>query len=403
MQAQAQLEASSLAITKVAVAGIEVKDAGSALVLKNSTLSEFSDRHNELNIVCGLHVHEGAKADLACVKFSRMFCGVDLRDRATATLDFCSVEDTIDCCVACTQDAQGTITNCTLSRSLQLHGLYVGAGSQMHAQNCKFLQNAKDGACVFYGGILHLDSCLCMGSKGSGFSVGHKAILKLANCISELNSQGVMVADGGKLVAEKTCVSRSSEIGIRICDQGVGILKECIVTRCGHQGIVVAKPRSKIDMHACTVDHTQHACVFVGEGARSLLKGSTFAASVTCAGVAADGKDTFVEVESCKFKHNAKYGALATAGAVMVVKKSASSGNKLEGYMAHTHARMDVTECSSDGDKSEGHGILCMHECRFNEKHNHQPVAVRPCAAVKKDARSVKKVVQVEKSPTQPK
>ena len=394
VQGGAHAEAWGLTVSQVAVAGLEVKDEGSSLTLRNSTLKDFQELHIHTKSVCGVHVHECAKAALMCVAMARMWCGVDIRDRAHATVEFCEVEDTADCCIACTQGARGSLTRCVLSGSRAQHGAYVGTSSHMDVTSCRFLQNALYGACAYNGGKLVAEGCMSMGNMGAGFGSLGGANVTMTRCSSDMNVKGVDVVEGGQLRATKSRVNRSTHVGVNVQAQGKCVLTESKVTNSGTEGVLSIHEGTDVKLTACDVDGAKAYCVFVGEGAKGTVRGCTLDKSATESGLACIGQGTTVEVATTSFASNAKYGALAAKSSVMVAKDCISKFCQVQGFIACHGARLTVRGCRSEcaeGDK--GTMTTVLENCTyFSSAPPHGTASRAPVASRKvESSRSVRK------------
>lgn len=350
VQAGARFEAYGLQVSGVEVLGVEVSHEGSSLRLTDCTLQAFSSVYHELDIVCGVCVHSGSKADLSSLKVSGMVYGVAVHSCASVRLADSLVARTVSHCVALTLGATGNLDRCRLSRSQQRDGVFVeGEGSRADARHCHFVENSS-GVFALNGGKLTASSCKSSGNKAAGFSAAVSGMITLARCASEKDAVGCAVLTGATLNARKVAVSNSEQAGFLVQSLGHIVLKECSVKQCGTFGVEVKGTGSWVDAEDCAVLESQSAGVQLLSSARGKLKGCTMARSALNSGVVALGKSTHLVLEECVMQQNAKCGVMARDQCVMLVAGCRSSRNRSHGFEAHSEAKITVRNSSSDGD-----------------------------------------------------
>lgn len=306
VQAGARLEASNVAISRMELAGVEVKDEASSLNLSSCTISEFS------SFICsgaedvrGVLVHCSGVAVLSDVTISGMAVAVDVSTRGRALLSNCVVSDTMWEGVMFRDGGTGSMDGCVVSGSQSSQGLCVsGVSSSAKVARSHFQRNKDSGLAAFTAGSLTADSCKTSDNKVSGYQVhGKGSRLYLTGCTSNGDTRGCQATETGNLTATMVNVSGTEQSGFVAGSGGEAVLQKCSAVQCGVHGMYARDAGSRMEVHTCNV------------------------------------------------QQNVGCGVIADLGAKVEVTESCSSRNKMAGYQAQHQARLVVGNSFSNSDK----------------------------------------------------
>jgi hypothetical protein len=351
VHAGARLEAYGLNVSAVEVLGVEVCDVQSSLRLTDCKVHGFSSVYRDLDIMCGIFMHAGSKAELSSLDVQGPVYGLAVHGKAALRLSDSTVSGTVSHCVAMTLGATGRLDRCKFLRSKAGHGLFVeGEGSCLHVSQCRLSHNGSSGGSASNGGKLTAVCCKTAGNKVAGFSVQVSGVLNLSRCSSDGDACGCRLATGAKLHARKVAVRSSAQAGFVLESLGHMVLRECSARQCGTFGIEGKGTGSWLDAEDCAILECQAACVQLHSSARGKCKGCTMSHSVLSSGVVASGRSTHIVLEDCVMQQNAKCGAAGRDMSVIMISGCRSSRNRAHGYEAHSKAQLTVRQSSSDGD-----------------------------------------------------
>lgn len=355
-----RLNASTIVMSHLCDAAVEVRDAGSHMALSNCKINDChaSEHASQGGAARGLFVHCNSSAEVAQLNMSDSDLGVVVATGANANIRDSEVMHVTQACISFRSGATGSVSASNMSGSKLAHGLVVsGEGSCAAARNCYFTKNSECGAVSFEGGALDLDSCASEKNTGCAFWAVQNATLTGRDCSSHQDERGIGGQGWCTIVMHRCAVKECAHECYTIKQGSTGTFKSCTGTGGGGVGARVGGQGTSASFSGCEIMHCKHHGMVVSREASVSLEHCLVSDVGRAEGglYAADGikvmegcRATF---EDSKFLRCAAVGVRCTGSSCEVACIRCSTADCREaGFAVEGNARLLLNKCDSASD-----------------------------------------------------